>query len=62
MSLREHTDLPTRKLNRLSARSPRSDGLFWCGRCDAAKVGVGERCRHCRHRHGTRTIKHTEIA
>lgn len=61
MRLREHTELPTRKLNRLSARTPRK-GLFWCGRCDADIVGVGQRCKTCGCKHGPRTMKATEVA
>lgn len=61
MRLHEHTELPTRKLNRLSARTPRK-GLFWCGRCDAYKVGVGQRCGNCGCKHGPRTMKASEVA
>lgn len=39
------TELPTRKLNRISARLPRQ-GRHWCG-CDASQVAPGERCQVC---------------
>lgn len=40
-------DAPTRKLNRLHARRPRT-GRYWCGCCDATLVGLGEKCTVCR--------------
>lgn len=49
MKLSEHTDLPSRKLNRLARRTPRK-GLFWCGYCDRNHVGAGQKCTLCGHR------------
>ena len=46
MSLREHTELPTRKLNRLSARTPQS-GLYWCSCCDRDLISAGQKCATC---------------
>lgn len=60
MRLREHTDLPTRKLNRLQARTPKQ-GLFWCSGCDRNHVGKGEKCNLCGFQHGARTVKPKEL-
>lgn len=49
MRLNEHTELPTRKLNRLARRTPRT-GLFWCDYCDQNHVGAGQKCALCGHR------------
>lgn len=34
-----------------------SGRLGWCGTCDAALVGRGERCRNCRQRDSRRLLK-----
>lgn len=60
MRLREHTDLPTRKLNRLQARTPKG-GLFWCDKCDRNHVGKGEKCSLCGFRNGASTMKAKEL-
>jgi len=39
-------EVPTRKLNRLKSRAPKT-GRSWCGGCDANLVGDTERCRVC---------------
>lgn len=44
-----YLELPTRKANRLKAKIPKG-GLFWCGCCDAAKVGDGSKCPVCGHK------------
>lgn len=36
-------DVPTRRLNRLTARIPKS-GMFWCGCCDRNHVADGHKC------------------
>jgi len=54
------TELPTRKLNRLAARSPKT-GVTWCG-CDAAKTGVGGgKCSACGHKIKWK-MKSTEVS
>ena len=45
MGYRSLLDQPTRKTNRLKARTP-TTGRYWCG-CDAALRGVAEKCRYC---------------
>ncbi len=53
------TDLPTRKLNRLHARLPKS-GRFWCG-CDARLVSEGRKCSSCGVRIGVRRMRMREV-
>lgn len=60
MRLSEHTELPTRKRNRLSARSPRN-GTFWCAKCDRAGVAIGQKCRLCGHRDYRRPMHKGEV-
>ncbi len=53
------TELPTRKLNRLRSRVPKS-GRFWCG-CDAQLVVEGPKCPSCGVRIGVRRLRRREI-
>lgn len=39
-------DVPTRKLNRLTVRMPKS-GMHWCGNCDANHIADGHKCEVC---------------
>lgn len=44
MSTQINEDQPTRKLNRLHSKRPRS-GLYWCWKCDREVVSKGEKCK-----------------
>lgn len=42
----QYDSKPTRKLNRHANKKAKS-GVFWCGCCDARKVGASEKCPVC---------------
>lgn len=45
------------KTNREKKLSPKSDGKFYCYKCDKDVVGNWQKCPTCGHRNGTRNLK-----
>lgn len=37
-------------------------GKFWCGHCDSAKIGDGEKCPNCGKRNRCRRLKNYNVA
>jgi hypothetical protein len=53
-------DAPTRKLNRLKKRLPRT-GRCWCDRCDRDSVADTEKCSVCGYIRCPRKLHRNEI-
>jgi hypothetical protein len=44
------------KTNREKRMTPKRT-KFWCGRCDAAIVGLRGKCKNCGFKHGKKRLK-----
>lgn len=45
------------KTNREKRLTPKTDGMFWCWKCDRDVVGNGQKCKTCGTLNGTKTLK-----